>query len=353
MSAGASIPRVRIIEAEGEIARFTAAAQGYRQELLSRGLSSGNVEGVARGELLSEITLTAPPKPKLSSPLDAASPAANEPPLAYEFQELKVELGEQVQAGQTLCHLSSHQSLAIEGPRIPRRNYAAWNKASKKGGPSKSIFRKTPAPTGRPSSRRFTIRYIANTIDPVTRTFAFLMPLENQYKTVEPRRRRRNSSGDSGQGKKCCCAIRVEKIGRCLRVAGRRGGVGRRRSLRLHAERQYVRAQKRAGGLFRDRDQVVLANDGSLPTYVKDQQHWTIPAVARTGRRAAQPHGEGRAPATCPRASTSMPTAAFTKTKTKPSNRDCSCSTPSFAWLCATARSSSPRRSSCWSTAAT
>ena len=31
------------------------------------------------------------------------------------MQELKVELGEQVQAGQTLCLLANHQSLYIEG----------------------------------------------------------------------------------------------------------------------------------------------------------------------------------------------------------------------------------------------
>ena len=33
--------------------------------------------------------------------------------------------------------------------------------------------------------------------------------------------------------------------------------------------------------LFRDRDQVVLANDGTFPTYKKGQEQWTIPAVVR------------------------------------------------------------------------
>ncbi|HEX2473255.1 MAG TPA: hypothetical protein VHK01_00835, partial [Lacipirellulaceae bacterium] len=29
-------------------------------------------------------------------------------------------------------------------------------------------------------------------------------------------------------------------------------------------------------------DEVVVANDGSLPTYKKGQEIWTIPAIART-----------------------------------------------------------------------
>src|SRR6185295_20312445 len=34
--------------------------------------------------------------------------------------------------------------------------------------------------------------------------------------------------------------------------------------------------------LFRDRDQVVIANDDALPTYVKGKERWTIHAIART-----------------------------------------------------------------------
>ena len=103
--AGDAIAKARVVEVDNEISRLQVAAQAYRQELTNRGLSAGDINGIADGRLLSQITLFAPQQPSDSNSSDAPPASAGAQPLAYEMQELKVALGEQVQAGQTLCHL--------------------------------------------------------------------------------------------------------------------------------------------------------------------------------------------------------------------------------------------------------
>jgi biotin carboxyl carrier protein len=283
IAGGQAIAQARVIEAESEISRLEVAAQAYRQELFNRGFSPADVNGVADGRLLSEITLTVPPRaaaqvPPAASLVSAAAPT-DEQPLAYEVQELNVELGEQVQAGQTLCHLSNHQSLAIEG-RAFRDETSLLERSVQEGWPVEVDFQEDASADWPAIEQAFPIRYIANTIDPLTRTFAFLLPLENQYKTVD--------HGDRKQllwrfrpGQKVLLRIRVEKLDDVFVLPAD--------AVVLEGAEAFVFTQnvntferKSVHVLFRDRDRVVLANDGSLPTYVKGQGRWTIPAIART-----------------------------------------------------------------------
>jgi biotin carboxyl carrier protein len=282
IAGGQAIAQARVIEVESEISRLEVAAQAYRQELLNRGFLPADVNGVADGRLLSEITLVVPPRSAPQESPDSAlnsTSAADEQPLAYEVQELKVELGEQVQAGQTLCQLSNHQSLAIEG-RAFRDETSLLERSVQEGWPVDVDFQEDASANWPVVEQSFPISYIANTIDPVTRTFAFLMPLENQYKTVD--------HGDRQQllwrfrpGQKVLLRIRVEKLDDVFVLPAD--------AVVLEGAEAFVFTQnvntferKSVHVVYRDRDRVVLANDGSLPTYVKGKTRWTIPAIART-----------------------------------------------------------------------
>ncbi len=340
--AGDAIAQARVIEVENEISRLNVAAQGYRQELTNRGLSDKEIDGIADGSLLSEITIVVPSRasaPSLAAaPPTATSSESDEQPFAYELQELKVELGEQVQAGETLCQLSSHQSLAIEG-RAFRDETTLLERSIQQSWPVDVDFQEEASGDWPPIKQEFPIRYIANTIDPVTRTFAFLMPLENQYKTVE--------HGDRTQilwrfrpGQKVLLRVRVEKLDDVF-VLPADAVVLEGADAFVFTQNVNTFERKSVHVLFRDRDEVVLANDGSLPTYKKGQEIWTMPAIARTA--AAQLNRMTKAGTSgVPKAITSMRMAASTRTRTKASNRDSSCSTLSFAWLCATGRWSLP-----------
>lgn len=283
IAGGQAIAQARVIEVESEISRLEVAAQAYRQELFNRGFSLADVNGVADGRLLSEITLVVPPRASAQAldgaSLVSASAPTDEQPLAYEVQELKVGLGEQVQAGQTLCRLSSHQTLAVEG-RAFRDETSLLERSVQEEWPVDVDFQEDAAADWPAIKQWFHIHYIANTIDPVTRTFAFLLPLENQYKTVD--------HGDRTQllwrfrpGQKVLLRVRVEKLDDVFVLPAD--------AVVLEGAEAFVFTQnvntferKSVHVLFRDRDRVVLANDGSLPTYLKGQERWTIPAIART-----------------------------------------------------------------------
>jgi multidrug efflux pump subunit AcrA (membrane-fusion protein) len=101
----------------------------------------------------------------------------------FEIQELKVELGQQVQAGQTLCLLSNHQALYIEG-RAFRQEAPLVERAARHGWPIQVEFMEEANEWSK-LDQPFTIQHIANTIDPVSRTFAFYIPLINESKSIE------------------------------------------------------------------------------------------------------------------------------------------------------------------------
>jgi len=274
-SAGEGIAKARVIEVESEISRLQVTAQANRQELLNRGLTDEEIAGVAEGRLLSEITLVVPPRAAGHTP-DSSS---HERPLAYEVQELKVELGEHVQAGQTLCHLSNHQWLAIEG-RAFRDETSLLERSVKEGWAVEVDFQEDATTDWPVVEQTFLIRYIANTIDSVTRTFAFLMPLENQHKTVD--------HGDRKQllwrfrpGQKVLLRVRVEKLDDVF-VLPADAVVMEGADAFVFTQNVNTFERKSVHVVFHDRDRIVLANDGALPTYLKGQERWTIPAVART-----------------------------------------------------------------------
>jgi hypothetical protein len=97
---------------------------------------------------------------------------------------LKVELGQQVQAGQTLCLLANHQGLYIEG-RGFRREAPFLEQAAQKGWPVRVEFSEDDSNHWPPLRQEFSIHHLANTVDPASRTFAFYLPLANQSRSYQ------------------------------------------------------------------------------------------------------------------------------------------------------------------------
>jgi cobalt-zinc-cadmium efflux system membrane fusion protein len=184
-----SVPEARIIEVDNQITRFEIAVKAYRQELLNRGFGVELIDGVAGGKFVNEMAIVVPPENAdgQSMPSSLAMPLPGRPSDAsptFEVQELKVELGQQVQAGQTLCLIANHQRLAIEG-RAFRDETPLLEKSVREKWPVEVDFQEDPAAGWGEVKQTFPIRHMANTIDPVNRTFAFRMPLENESRVVE------------------------------------------------------------------------------------------------------------------------------------------------------------------------
>jgi cobalt-zinc-cadmium efflux system membrane fusion protein len=106
------------------------------------------------------------------------------------------------------------------------------------------------------------------------------MPLQNQSKTIE-QAERASLLWRFRPGQKLRLRVRVEELKGVFVLPAD--------AVVLEAAEAFVFTQnvntferKAVHVLHRDRDRVVIANDGTLPTYQKANEHWTIPAVVRT-----------------------------------------------------------------------
>ena len=179
----------RIIQLDQQIRRQGGLIQAYRQDLLTRGLAPSQIEQISQGRFVSTIDVVAPPPISETPEQRKIQPVAfvdNLPGerLIYEVEELKVDLGQQVQAGQLLSKLSNHRLLYIEGhafkQEAPTLEHAAQN-----AWPIKVEFAEDDAQHWPPLEQTFQIRHLANTIDSASRTFDFFIPLTNQSRAYE------------------------------------------------------------------------------------------------------------------------------------------------------------------------
>lgn len=282
MAASSSTPEARIVEVDNQITRLQVAVRAYRRELLNRGLSAGQIEEAARGEFASEVSVFAPAPGREAAPLAAALVArtagpASRPAPAFEVQELKVELGQTVQAGQTLCLLANHQALAVEG-RAFRDEVPLLERTVKERWPVEIDFQEGPAASWPPLAQTFRIRHLANTLDPATRTFTFQVPLENQSRAVVDGRRT-HLLWRYRPGQKVRILVRTERLDNVFVLpADAVARDGPEAFVFTQNANTFERRPVRV--LVHERDRAVVANDGSLETFTKDKEVWTIPAVA-------------------------------------------------------------------------
>jgi membrane fusion protein, heavy metal efflux system len=255
-SAGA-VAEARVIEVDNQITRLVVAVKAYRQELLNRGLPPDQIDGVAEGKFVSEIPIVVPARP--TAPTTAAK-APPEPP-AFELQEVKAELGQQVQAGQTLCLLANHQLLALEG-RAFRDESSLLERVVKEGWPVGVDFEEEVGHGWGDFGQTFHVTYIANTIDPDTRTFRFLIPLDNQSRVIE-KDGRTQTLWRFRPGQRVRLLVRVEKLDNVFVLPAEAVA---REGAEAYVFRQNgdVFDRKPVQVVYQDRTTAVVANDGSV-----------------------------------------------------------------------------------------
>lgn len=243
---GSSVSEASLIEVDNRIARLQTSAKAYRQELLNRGLSLAQLDAVAEGKFVTEIPV--------------AAPAAADGP-GLEVQDLKVDLGQQVQAGQTLGFLSDHQALAVEG-RAFRDETPLLERAVREAWPVEVDFREGDGGDWPPLDQTFHIQYLANAIDPDTRTFRFLLPLDNQSRTV--------GGGDRPRllwrfrpGQRVRLRVRIEKLDDVF-VLPADAVVREGAEAYVFRRNGDVFDRKPVHVVHQDGRQVVIANDGSV-----------------------------------------------------------------------------------------
>lgn len=248
-SAGA-IPEARMIEVDNQITRLQVTVAAYRQDLLNRGFRPDFIEEVTRGKFITEIKIVVPNHP------DGAIKTPT-----FELQDLKVELGQQVQAGQTLCLIANHQLLAVEG-RAFRDETPLLEKSVREKWPIEVDFQEDKSAGWGEIKQVFRIRHMANTIDPVNRTFAFQAPLENESRMVEDEGRMQ-MLWRFRPGQKVRIQVRVEKFDNVF-VLGADAVARDGPEAYVFTQNVNTFERKAVRVLLQDRQYVVIANDGSI-----------------------------------------------------------------------------------------
>ena len=283
-SAGA-IPEARIIEADNQITRLQVACRAYSLELVNRGFTPEMVASVESGKFVGEVVVTAPNR----NPKPLGTAGGTDGAEMFEVQELKVELGHQVQSGQVMCLLSNHENLLVEG-RAFRDETALLERSVREKWPVSIDFQERTTDWGE-LNQEFRIRHLANMIDPATRTFAFQVPLTNQSRVVMDEGRSQ-TLWRFRPGQRVRIDVRIERLDNVFVVpaeaVAQDGAEAYIFSQNVNTfERLPVRV------LARDRRLAVLANDGSIVpgTFVAQGAAAQLNRLAKAGTSGGAPKG--------------------------------------------------------------
>jgi membrane fusion protein, heavy metal efflux system len=255
------VPEAKLIDLNYQSERLNAGRRAYRQDLALRGLTPEQIDRVEQGQFLKEIVLRAPGRsPEGLSPFPEASADGTPAPL-FEVEELKVQLGEQVQAGQVAVYLADHQQLYIEG-RGFREDAALLERSIANGRPVRPVFVGEVDGDWPPLKQELTIQYLANTLDPVSQTFPFYIPLTNQSREYS-RQGKSHRIWRFRPGERVRLSVRVREIPGVFVLPADA-------VVREGAEAYVFRQngdwfeRKPVQVLFEDASHVVLADDGSV-----------------------------------------------------------------------------------------
>ncbi len=260
------IAESKIIEVENQEQKLKTAVTAARHDLLSRGFRLEQIDAVAGGKFLVEVTVVAPDLVGPVKPVAIAVPkivqtSNGERLPTFELKELKVQVGEQVQAGQVLSVLANHRQLYIEG-RGFKSESALLAKAAQSGWLVRAEFNEEGNEWAAYSGE-LKIRHLANTVDPVSRTFAFYIPLENQSKTYV-RDGQTFLNWRFRPGQRVRLRVPVEKFADDVFVLPAGAVVREGGEAYVFRQNGDLFDRKPVKVLYEDRIDVVLANDGSV-----------------------------------------------------------------------------------------
>lgn len=255
----------KLIEVNNQLTRLDNSRKAQRSDLALRGLTAEQIDHVEQGQFLKEIAIRAPLAPsETSSSASTSSPTRDvrTPGALYEMEDLKVQLGEQVQAGQLLCYLADHQFLYIEG-RGFKEDASLLARTVEKRWPVTADFMEEAAgdwPT--PAEQPQTIQYLANTIDPASQTFPFFVPLTNQRKSYQ-QEGRTYQLWRFRPGQRVRLGVRVEQLQNVF-VLPFAAVVREGADAYVFRQNGELFDRKPVHVIYEDATHVILANDGSI-----------------------------------------------------------------------------------------
>lgn len=286
-----TIARNQILEIDNQISRLHVVVQAYKQDLLTRGLSEARIDAAAQGDFVTEIMIRAPGQAQVkpaAAEAEDGSPAPKRLPFSFELQELKVELGQQVQTGQVLCSLADHRALQIEG-RGFKDDLPLIQEAARKNWQLTIDFDQVLQGNWPPPPDKLRIHHVANTIDPESRTFAFFLALENQSQAYL-REDKTHFLWRFRPGDRVRLRVPVEKLDNVL-VLPQQAVVREGPEAYVFRQNGDLLDRRPVHVLHEDRLNVVLANDNTIPSgaYIAQGSAASINRVLKAQMASGQP----------------------------------------------------------------
>ena len=170
----------RALELKLQEDRLTAAIRGHRFELAARGLSPKQIDQAAAGDFVSTLDIVAPLQSEHADEGGKPHAALD----VYEVQEMKVNIGQQVQAGQPLCTLTFHHQLAVEGHGF-KSEVPLLEEVARKGTLLEAEWLDEANNGWPPYPEKLRIRTLANVVETASQTVPFYIPLTNQYREYD------------------------------------------------------------------------------------------------------------------------------------------------------------------------
>ena len=170
------IPTKMILERQYEVEKLEAVLESQRQALLLHGLSNEQVKGIlASRTLLHTIAVRAPSRDAL--------PAGETANATLLLQELLVEQGQHVNAGDTLAILVDHETLLIEGAAF-EQDLTQIVEAVKAKRPVTAVLEANSSQATQLEG--LAIASVSSRVDPESRALRFYVTLPNERVITSP-----------------------------------------------------------------------------------------------------------------------------------------------------------------------
>jgi multidrug efflux pump subunit AcrA (membrane-fusion protein) len=247
------VPGKTLLERQYERQKLRARQRSQRQRLLLHGLSARQTDDIlTQRTLLSALTI-AVPNPPGEAVKDASPPV-------QQVQELNVETGQHIKAGDPLCVLANHAELYVQGKAF-EQDAPVLNKVADQKWPLAVVI--DAEGHGRQIVTDLRLLYVASKVDPESRAFLFYVLLPNKLVRNREIDGHRFSAWQFKPGQRVELLVPVERWANRIVLPvnavvqdGPESYVFEKNN--GHFDRRAVHVE------YRDEYSVVVANDGTL-----------------------------------------------------------------------------------------
>lgn len=174
-----AVPQKSLLDRQYEIQKLVASMRAQRESLLLHGLTSGQVDEIRDlRKLRSNMTVYVPdPTVEEAQSKDSASGSKGDASRSFVVEQMQVETGRLVSAGDWMLSLADYSELYIEGNAFEQDGQLVADALRERWKITAIVENHTPAGTPVPNLE---ILYLSDQVDALTRALHFYLRLPNE-----------------------------------------------------------------------------------------------------------------------------------------------------------------------------